>query len=379
LKNKKYIKLYSLGLIVLLILDVALFLNKTYLWVHFNDKNKTLPISSSKRKKFYITSNIFNMENIIEHYIHQMKKLISYLGEKNVIVSIVENGDSKDKTREYLKEFKNYLNDKKIINKFSFDHEINDARKINFPFLRYTRLRIEYYANLRNKCFELLYELKDIDFDNTIVLFFNDVIFKYEDIINLLSTNNEDYDAVCGLDFQSSIFYDRWVSIDLDGEGMNKYYPYFINKEGQDLVINHKPIRVFSCWNGVIAFKALPLKSRQIKFRYKMNSTFPKAELKNPAKTYYESECTYFIIDMFSFGYTKIFINPDVQVSYEHKYSFMTKYFIPSLKNMANYFFLYFVGFIKKRNKFMSDYSNKKIQLNILLKKWLFENKINDT
>ena len=59
------------------------------------------------------------MENIIEHYIHQMKKLISYLGEKNVIVSIVENGDSKDKTREYLKEFKNYLNDKKIINKFS--------------------------------------------------------------------------------------------------------------------------------------------------------------------------------------------------------------------------------------------------------------------
>lgn len=31
-----------------------------------------------------------------------MKKLIIYLGKTNVIISIVENGDSKDKTRFYL-------------------------------------------------------------------------------------------------------------------------------------------------------------------------------------------------------------------------------------------------------------------------------------
>ena len=52
----------------------------------------------------------------------------------------------------------------------------------------------------------------------------------------------------------SFMFYDRWVSIDLNGEGMTKYFPYFINKEGQDLYINKKPIRVFSCWNGIITF-----------------------------------------------------------------------------------------------------------------------------
>ena len=97
----------------------------------------------------------------------------------------MENGDSKDNTRKYLEEFRYYLNDRKIVNKFLLDHEINDERKKNFPYLIYTRLRIEYYSQLRNKCFEFLYELKDIDYNNTMIIFFNDVLFRFEDIINL--------------------------------------------------------------------------------------------------------------------------------------------------------------------------------------------------
>ena len=125
------------------------------------------------------------MENTIEIYIEQMKKLINYLGENNVIISIVENGDSKDNTRGLLKEFKKFLQDRKILNKFLLNHEIEDKRKNN-PYLKYTRLRIEYYANLRNKCLEFLYELSNIDFNNTIVLFFNDIVFYYEDIIFII-------------------------------------------------------------------------------------------------------------------------------------------------------------------------------------------------
>ena len=209
------------------------------------------------------------------------------------------------------------------------------------------------------------------------ILFFNDIIFNYEDIINLLSTNNEEYDVVCGLDM-SFMFYDRWVSIDLDGEGMSKYFPYFINKEGQDLVINHKPIRVFSCWNGVIVFKALPLKDKKVQFRYKLNNTLPKTKLKNPAKTYYESECTYFNLDLFSLGFTKKFINPDVRVSYQYKYLFRANYYIPTFKHIANYFWLYFVSLLKQRNKIMSNYKDKNIELNFILKKWYIENSIFD-
>ena len=43
-----------------------------------------------------------------------MKKLINYLGFNNVIISIVENGDSVDNTRKYLENFQNYLNNKNI-------------------------------------------------------------------------------------------------------------------------------------------------------------------------------------------------------------------------------------------------------------------------
>ena len=59
---------------------------------------------------------IANMEGIIEVYIREMKNLINYIGEENVIISIVENGDSIDKTREYLEDFQKYLNQKNIAN-----------------------------------------------------------------------------------------------------------------------------------------------------------------------------------------------------------------------------------------------------------------------
>ena len=378
LKKKRNIRVFSLVLICFIIIDALLFLNKINLWIYFNDKTKTLPILSSKNTTFYIASNIFNMENTISNYISEMKKLINYLGEEHVIVSIVENGDSKDNTRNYLKEFQNFLNNRKIVNKFLLNHEIDDQRKQNFQSLKYTRLRIEFYSQLRNKCFELLYELANIDYNNTMIIFFNDVIFRFEDIINLLSTNKEDYDVVCGLDM-FYMFYDRWVSIDLEGEGMSKYFPYFINKEGQDLVVNHQPIRVFSCWNGVIAFKALPLKGKKVKFRNKEDNSLPKAILTNPAKTYFESECTYFNIDIFSLGYTKKLINPDVRVSYEYKYLFRSKFFIPSFKHIINYFLLYFLAMTKKRNKDMSNYSDKNITMNSLINQWYNENKIYNT
>ena len=173
-------------------------------------------------------------------------------------------------------------------------------------------------------------------------------------------------------------FYDRWVSIDLDGKGMSKYFPFFNNKEAQDLVINHKPIRIFSCWNGIIAFKALPLKDRKVQFRYRYNFSFPRTELSNPIKTYFESECTYFHIDLYSLGFTKKFINPDVRVSYEYKYLFKAKYYIPSFNHIKNYFLVYIKNFFKKRNKFMSNYIEQKIKLESVLNNWYLENRIYD-
>lgn len=80
---------------------------------------------------------VVNMEGIIVNFIEEMKKLIYYLGKENVIISIVENGDSKDKTRNYLREFKAYLDKNKITNKFILRREVEDPRKKIHPFRKY--------------------------------------------------------------------------------------------------------------------------------------------------------------------------------------------------------------------------------------------------
>ena len=373
-KNKIIFFLVLLLLILLYIVNVILFINRIKLWVYYNNKEKTLPIASSRNTTFFITAVIVNMESIINNYIIEMKKLISYLGESNVIISILENGDSKDKTRNYLKKFQNYLNKKKITNRFILKHEINDPRKKIEPFEFLSPLRIKYYAKLRNRCLDFLYELPNIDFNNTKILFFNDIIFKYEDIINLLSTNNEDYDAVCGLDFYDC-FYDTWVSIDLDGNSLKHRFPYFINKEAQDLVVNHKPVRVFSCWNGVMAFTASPLKDKKIKFRYRTKRE-SKYIINNSEYCGYDSECTYFHIDLFSLGYTKKFINPDVRFAYKFEDYYKRKYFYPSSMEIQSYIELYSESFKEKRNKFMSDYKTKDIKFNKNVYNWYIDNKL---
>ena len=371
IERKISFKLFLFALILFLFLDAILFVNRIKIWVYFFDKKITLPNSSSKNTKFYIASNIVNIGEMIESYIKEMKKLINYLGEENVIISIVENGDSKDNTGKYLKNFQDYLKKRNVINKFFLTKEIEDTRNKNKPFSR-----IEYYSQLRNKCLELLYELNNIDFENTIVIFFNDIIFRYEDVINLLSTNKEDFDAVCGFDMNNRVFYDLWVTIDLDGRGLTPHFPFFTNKEAQDLVIYHKPIRVFSCWNGLIAFKASPLKDRKVKFRHKNDINVPKYRLKMPVVKYFESECTYFHIDLFSLGYSKKFINPDVRVTYAYSNYFEAKYLILSVKDFINYFLKYFINFQRKRNKYMSNYIDKKIKIKHTLKLWYLENKI---
>ena len=371
-KTKKKTYIFLILLVLFFSINIVLFVNRIKIWIYFNIKENTLPISTSKNTTFYITAMVANIEEIIFNFIDEMKKLIYYLGKENVIVSIVENGDSKDKTRDYLREFKIYLDKNKIINKFILSNEIENPRK-KFHRKNIGHLRIEFYSRLRNKCLDFLYEIPNLNFDNTKIIFFNDIYYKYEDIINLISTNNEDYDAVCGLDFRH-FFYDRWVSIDLDGNSLLRHFPFILNKEAQDLILNHKPFRVFSCWNGLIVFTASPLKNKTIQFRFPKNIEKNKYKINNCVKVKYQSECTYLHIDLFNLGYTKKFINPDVRVAYKYRYYFKRKYYFPFFKDIKSYFRLYFQSLKFKRNKFMSDYKSKKIKFNPIVEKWYLEN-----
>ena len=324
----------------LILLRIAIYFYEIKYWVLVEDN----PFDNSKNPSqnktiYYISAVIYNMEPIIKDWISEMKQLIDYLGTDRVIVSIVENGDSTDKTRKYLQFFENYLINHKVVNLINIEKR---EQKEGVD-------RIRFLAKLRNRSLDLLYKIGDLDFDNTKIIFFNDIIYRYEDILKLLFTNNGNYDTVCAMDYYEG-FYDTWASIGLDGKQFRRYFPYFYNKELQDAYINGEVIRTFSCWNGVTVINAKAFEDRdKLFFR--------------TGKKIRQSECTLLHADMYWMGYRKIFVNTQVAVAYTYEYYYKNHYLYPWTKNLITYFYYYFkYGFIK-RNYNMTNLVDENITM----------------
>ena len=324
----------------LILLRIGIYFYEIKYWVLVEDN----PFDNSKNLSqnktiYYISAVIYNMEPIIKDWISEMKQLIDYLGTDRVIVSIVENGDSTDKTRKYLQFFENYLINHKVVNLINIEKR---EQKEGVD-------RIRFLAKLRNRSLDLLYKIGDLDFDNTKIIFFNDIIYRYEDILKLLFTNNGNYDTVCAMDYYEG-FYDTWASIGLDGKQFRRYFPYFYNKELQDAYINGEVIRTFSCWNGVTVINAKAFEDRdKLFFR--------------TGKKIRQSECTLLHADMYWMGYRKIFVNTQVAVAYTYEYYYKNHYLYPWTKNLITYFYYYFkYGFIK-RNYNMTNLVDENITM----------------
>jgi len=139
--------------------------------------------------------------------------------------------------------------------------------------------------------------------------------------------------------------YDAWVVRDALGRLVSSKWPYFQEDSGMALSINDEPVPVFSCWNGIAAFRADPFLSEDKRRSSTVPSTsrLPVSEspildevISNvPALRFRASspdEC--FSSESFllpydlrrQFGLNKIFINPRVITAYKwpmfvwHKY-----------------------------------------------------------
>ena len=53
-------------------------------------------------------------------------------------------------------------------------------------------------------------------------------------------------------------FYDTWVTRDLKGNFFHFYYPHIRESVGRAAFRRGEPFRIFSCWNGIVIFKAEP-------------------------------------------------------------------------------------------------------------------------
>lgn len=319
LKTKKRIfLLFSL----LIIIKIICVIYTEKLFILFKNPKDTI-----RNQKFFIAANLFNVEDTLQDWQNEMLKLINYLGEENVFVSIFENGDSTDSTPLMLRFFSNELNSLGIKNHINTNNFVS----------KHDKERIVFLAILRNMALKPLFRIEEWDLSNVKVLFFNDIIFTYTDIIKLIETNDQKYDLACGLDFYES-FYDVWVSLCQDLNYLKFYYPYFSNKIAQNRLINGENIRTFSCWNGVVSIKGEVFKDWSLRFRAA------------PLEIGRQSECMLLIMDMRNRGYDNVILNPNVKVTYTYYYYYMNKYVYPYTKNLFTYFYYYFANILVPPN-----------------------------
>jgi hypothetical protein len=309
-------KLLALLLMFLLLIKLSIFF--------YRDNN--LPFEYKERlksKKYFICANLFNNRDIIEDWTNELLKLVDYLGKDNVYISIEENGDSWDGTSEYLKSFEEQLHQKGIM----------CTVKTEKLVWKKDHNRISFLTTLRNKALAPMYDDSALDWypHEYYILFFNDIVYKWQDVVKLIMTNNMEYDIACGLDYYFR-FYDKWVSRDLNGIKLKNHFPYFTDRTAQYRVVNGDPVRSFACWNGLAILNAEPFTQTSFKF------------INNDAVM--ESECFLLCKQYWIKGFNRILINPNIIFTYDYYYYYMTRYLDPLYKYNLAYFYYYISFFI---------------------------------
>lgn len=265
--------------------------------------------------KLFIAANLYNCESIVPHFNRELKRLAFVIGYSNVYISIYENG-SIDRTKEYLHDLQYELDALGVANRIVMEPSEQD----------YAR-RIPYLAPLRNIVLEPMQEwimdqsrnVSETDQIPAKILFLNDVFWTAEDAITLLHTQNFEYDAACAVDMSWN-FYDTFATRDVVADVKQVSYPptgtfpYFYNNQSIADIQKGHPARVFSCWNGMVALNHLPFtRSNLNKVPVVFRALFAEVDVLE----YEASECCLVFADLQKSGYSRVYMNPQVQVYYE--------------------------------------------------------------
>jgi hypothetical protein len=196
--------------------------------------------------------------------------LVTYLGPSNVYFSAVESG-SQDGTKDALQELKSALDAKGIENNIQLGMTVWEqiAEIENRPQQRekgwiwnkakgqWDVRRIPYLSRVRNQAMEPLRKL-DRKFDK--VLWLNDVVFDLDDYLALLHTRDGHYAAACSMDFKRyPWYYDTFALRDEQGmKTASTLWPWFMSSTARSSTLRAEPVKVESCWNGMVLFDAAP-------------------------------------------------------------------------------------------------------------------------
>lgn len=280
------------------------------------DLSSARAYAPGQSETFYVAANLYNSEDILTHgWGDELLEFIERLGYSKVFVSIYENG-SKDRTKELLAEFKAQLDGLGVANSVVLEATAK-PEGMGWYKLKTNASQdlITYLSDKRNRLLDAL-PAADARFHFSRVLFFNDVVFDADDAWALLATNGGQYDMACAMDFYNG-FYDRWVTRDVEGRLMSRWYPYARHADSQALLRAGLPFPVSTCWNGIAMMDAKPFTVHGV--------TFHASE---PDQCY-SSECLWVGHDIRALGYTRILMNPAVILAYERRFYWLQRYITP--------------------------------------------------
>ncbi|KAB5536687.1 polysaccharide export protein [Coniochaeta sp. 2T2.1] len=256
-----------------------------YLLLYRCSKGRTLASASPapSRRDVAANSSVFivsvhrNTEEILRSaWNDAVLNLVSYLGAANVHFAAVESG-SQDKTKEALMDLKGKLDGAGVSNTISLGMTVweqldelenrPDPRRAREPGWiwdeeegHYDLRRIPYLAKVRNRAMEPLktLERQGRTFDK--VLWLNDIVFDVEDYVTLLNTHDGRYAAACSMDFKLyPYYYDTFALRDDRGMKTASYHwPWFVSPTARQSARKGEPVRVESCWNGMVLFDSTP-------------------------------------------------------------------------------------------------------------------------
>ncbi|KAI1332526.1 glycosyltransferase family 69 protein [Xylariaceae sp. FL0255] len=290
----------------------------------------------------FIASVHRNTANILDTaWSDAVLNLIDYLGPENVFFSAVESG-SQDESKRALLQLRSALDKKGVWNRVSLGltvweqlEEIEtrpppDQRPPNWIWnaaeSQLELRRIPYLARVRNQAMEPLEELKGQGKSFDKVLWINDVVFDTEDIATLFNTRDGKYAAACSIDYKAVPFYYDTFALrdDMGLKTMSQYWPWFQSPTSRAQAEQNEPIRVTSCWNGIVVFDAAPFYSNPpLRFRG-IDDSLADFHLEG-------SECCLIHADNPLALSKGVWLNPNVRVGYSvHAYNKAKKNHFPS-------------------------------------------------
>jgi len=256
--------------------------------------------SKLKAKRIFIAALLHNNAEIMEYWSRSVLQLARAFPK--AYVSIFES-NSFDETPSKLSSLKEQLVQYKIGNTIISGDQGNLLGGLPFaPGDPSTGNRISHLARLRNLALQPLLDQRARGISYQKVIFLNDVLFCFQDIVRLLS---HEADISCGYDFNGPVFWDNWVM----DYGSTDYSLHSCvrdsNFEATLACNNSMPLPVACCWNGAAVFEA-EIIYQGVRFRRGKQG----AECSN-------SECSIFCRDARAKGFNRVVVDPSIQVAYD--------------------------------------------------------------